>query len=71
MALHTALQYPKLLGGVIGISGYLFQFTELKNAENLIVKLTHGELDTMIPGEYAEISYERLEKKCKNFEFYV
>ena len=71
MALHTGLQLDQLVGGIFGLSGYLFDFTELRNASKLKIRLFHGDRDPMINHSYAEHSYERLKKVCKNLEFQV
>jgi phospholipase/carboxylesterase len=58
MALHTGLTYPKTLGGIIGLSGFKFQQTKASTAnQNTPVFLAHGQKDSMIPIQAAQVSY--------------
>lgn len=59
MALHNGLESEfKGLGGIVGLSGYLFHKTTLPEG-NPPTLLCHGEDDPMIDMNYARKSYER------------
>lgn len=65
LALHTALQHPQPLGGVMALSGYLpdaERLIEQKHANNqaLPIFMAHGRYDPVIPLELAESSAELL-----------
>jgi phospholipase/carboxylesterase len=60
MALHVGLTYPKKLGGLIGIAGFLFPFTPLSEDKlRLPIFLGHGSNDFVIPELLAKFSYAR------------
>lgn len=75
MALHCGLTYPKPLGGIIGLSGFLFPTTpfEKSNEETPII-LSHGEKDIIISLSWASLSYKRFDatkSKRRFFDFGV
>lgn len=53
MSLYTALNFKPLIGGVFGLSGYLFSFINLNNADKIPIRLIHGEMDDVIPFNFA------------------
>jgi phospholipase/carboxylesterase len=75
MALHCGLTYPKPLGGIVGLSGFLFPTTpfEQPNEETPII-LSHGDKDLVISLSWAALSYKRFDEnkaKRKYFDFGV
>ena len=58
MALHNGLSYKEKLGGIIGLSGYLFEQTKIPEEQPPLI-LCHGEDDMVINIEHALKSYER------------
>ncbi len=67
MALYSGLTYPKKLGGIVCLSGYIpinKIFAALLKPQNKDTKIfmAHGKLDNIIPIQYAESSYELLKK---------
>lgn len=61
MALHVGLTYKHLLGGLIGISGFMFPFTTLEDSKKkLPIFLGHGNSDFVIPEFFAQLSYSLL-----------
>lgn len=71
MALHNGLVTDVgQLGAIVGLSGYLFPKTVLKD-ENPPILLSHGEEDPMIQIDYAEETYKREDfLKRKNVQFH-
>jgi len=59
MAIHIGLSHKETLGGIIGCSGLLFPFTELKNKETPMF-LYHGAQDPVISADISTESYQRL-----------
>jgi len=70
MTLWTGINYDKTLGGLVGLSGYLFQFADIDNLPQkryeIPIYIGHGEMDPMVDFHYAKKGYERLLKKFKN-----
>lgn len=67
MVVDVALRYPKLLGGIIGLSGYVFFEEEYPTAFSKVAKeqriwISHGLQDEMLPFEKTRESVERLRK---------
>ena len=60
MALHVGLTTKHQLGGVVGLSGFVFTQTEIneENFQNLKIMLCHGLSDMVIPKILAEKSYQ-------------
>lgn len=56
MALYSGLSFGQKLGGIFGLSGYLFPHTEIK--QKLPIFLYHGKSDPMIPYLWAQESYK-------------
>ena len=44
------------MGGILGNSGFMFPFTEIKNETPIL--LLHGDEDQVIPIEFAKMTYE-------------
>ena len=65
MVLHTGLRYPKKLGGLVALSGYLPLASSL-GAERSTVNATipifmaHGLMDSVVPISRAEVSRQKL-----------
>ncbi len=59
MSLHIGLEHKRKLGGVIALSGFLFEETKI-NQLDLNLLITHGDYDDMIPHKEAEVSYKRI-----------
>ena len=59
------------LGGIIGFSGYLFNFEgfELSNLGKVPILLNHGNQDSMVDFAHAKKSYERLLNGQNNVTF--
>ena len=71
MALYVGMYFPHNLGGIVGLSGLLFPFTELnENKKNLPILLSHGEWDSVIPFSVSYESYERLFNGNYNIQFH-
>ncbi len=65
MSLDIALRYPKHLGGVVGISGYVFFEEEYPEAFSKVAKeqriwVSHGRFDDVLPFEKTKASIEKL-----------
>lgn len=60
MALHVGLTYPKKLGGIIALGGFLFPFTKATQQPPTLI--AHGTNDSVIPIMLAEMSYKTLPK---------
>jgi len=65
MSLDVALRYPKHLGGVIGVSGYVFFEDEYPAAFSKIAReqkfwVSHGRFDEMLDYEKSRASVKRL-----------
>lgn len=59
MALHNGLIFEKgLLGGIVGLSGYLFPQTKIPESLPPVF-LSHGEDDSVVKFEFALGSYQR------------
>ncbi|CAD8108208.1 unnamed protein product [Paramecium sonneborni] len=62
MALETGLSYSQRLGGIVGLSGYLFPTTQMNDIQKETpILLVHGSQDQMIPCVLSKKSYERLD----------
>jgi predicted esterase len=62
MSLLYGLTSKNIIGGVIGLSGYLFQSFDLPNVGKLPILLFHGSKDQLIPIAMAKKSYEKIIK---------
>ncbi len=60
VVLSTLVSYSKPLGGVIGLSGYLPQFTLPLAAYTTPVFLAHGKEDTVVPYYFGQVAFEAL-----------
>jgi phospholipase/carboxylesterase len=65
MAIDVSLRYPKILGGVVGISGYVFFEDEYpqafsKHARDQKIWVSHGHQDDVLAFDKTKISIERL-----------
>lgn len=65
MAILTGLTYPKSLGAIVSIAGYVPIHQMLPNmlgpgSATAPMLLTHGSDDTVVPLEFGELSYEFL-----------
>ena len=65
MCLDIALRYPKHLGGIVGISGYIFFEEEYPEAFSKVAReqkiwVSHGRFDETLEFEKSRISIERL-----------
>lgn len=61
MALHCGLQYPKRLGGIFALSGFLFPITHFGEPnEETPIFIAHGMKDFVIKFELSQQSYVRL-----------
>ena len=73
MTLWTGINYDKTLGGLVGLSGYLFQSTKIDNLTKeryeIPIYLGHGEMDPVVEFNYAKEGYQRLLKTFKNSSF--
>jgi len=54
------LTCKNLIGGVVGLSGYLFQSFDIPNLGKLPILLNHGCYDAVIPISAARASYKRI-----------
>lgn len=54
------LTSKNVIGGVIGLSGYLFQSFEIPNKGKLPIFLCHGSNDSLIPIQVSKKSYEKI-----------
>jgi phospholipase/carboxylesterase len=67
LALHTAIQHPARLGGVLALSGYLpdaeriLQHAHTAN-QHVPIFMAHGRYDPVIPLELAQSSAQQLEQ---------
>lgn len=62
LSLYTGLTYKHLLGGVLVLSGSLFEKTEiLESNKELKIFRGHGKLDDVIPFKTSEESLKRIE----------
>jgi len=59
MSLHIGLEHKRKLGGIIALSGFLFEETKI-NQPDLNVLITHGDDDSMLPYKQSEASYKRI-----------
>lgn len=57
MSVLYALSSKNILGGAVGLSGYLFQSFPLTNVGKVPLLLFHGAQDSMIPFHSAKKSY--------------
>lgn len=57
ISLLYGLTSKNIVGGVAGLSGYLFRSFEIPNLGKLPVFLEHGSYDNMIPVQVAKKSY--------------
>ena len=65
MSLDVGMRYPKLLGGIVAISGYVFFESEYPGALSPIASLqkfwvSHGRQDAVLPFDDTKFSIERL-----------
>lgn len=65
MSIDVGLRYPKHLGGIVGVSGYVFFENEYPGAFSSVAKrqkfwISHGRLDEMLEYEKSQASIERL-----------
>jgi len=65
MSLDVSLRYPKHLGGVVGISGYVFFEDEYPEALSPVAReqkiwVSHGHRDDILPLERSKASVQRL-----------
>ncbi len=68
IALQTALCYPKKLAGIIALSTYLPEFSQIKNNFNPAnsqtpVFMAHGTMDNVVHYDYAKQAYDALLKE--------
>jgi len=69
MSLYTAYSADYVLGGVISLSGVLFEQAEINgNKENLKVFIYHGGNDKQVPIEYHNYTIERIVKYNNSIE---
>ena len=69
MSLYIAYNADYVLGGVISLSGVLFEQTEINgNKENLKVFIYHGGNDKQVPIEYHNYTIERIMKYNNSIE---
>jgi len=54
------LTCKNVIGGVIGLSGYLFRSFDIPNQGKVPIFLAHGSYDNMIPVQAAKKSYDRI-----------
>ena len=63
ISLFTALNFEKLLGGVIACSGFLFEQTEIiGNKKILNIYIGHGDKDKIIPLDFHKETIKRIEE---------
>jgi phospholipase/carboxylesterase len=62
MALDTYLTFPEPLGGVFSFSGFLLPQTPLPSNWHPIVFVSHAKDDPVVPFEWAQFSYLRLQE---------
>lgn len=64
IALHCALNYPKLLAGIMVLSAYLPQCSHLEtsNNRNIPVFMAHGSQDDVVAPSYGKRSRQRLQE---------
>lgn len=66
MSLHVGLEYPKKLGGILALSGFLFPTTKFSEANaKTTVFVAHGEKDPLLMWTLVTKSYDRL-RETKN-----
>lgn len=75
MTLETGLCYPKLLAGLIGISGYINDWEDLQHRISPIAKqqrilVTHGTLDPVLPFNRAKEQIQQLQANGYNIEWH-
>jgi phospholipase/carboxylesterase len=71
MCTETAVRYPKVLAGVIGISGYIHEIGRLLKLASPVAReqrflITHGTDDPLIPLQAAQADFEKL--KAEGFQ---
>lgn len=74
MSIETAVRYPKLLAGVIGISGYVHQVSRLLKLASPVARgqqflITHGTEDPLIPLQGAEKDFATLKAEGFQIDF--
>lgn len=64
IALHSALNYPKPLGGIMALSAYLPRCSHLEtsNNKNVSVFMAHGSEDDVVAPSYGKQSRQRLQE---------
>ena len=71
MALYTGLTFDKILGGVCGLSGFLFSFTKLdERKKQLPIFLYHGKMDDVVLYEPSIKEYKKLKEQGFNLEIH-
>lgn len=72
MALYAGLNLPEDIGGIIGISGFLFPFIkeeDISQRKNIPILIEHGRNDEIIQESKAKLSYEKIKSEFKNFDY--
>nr|CCA25891.1 acylprotein thioesterase putative [Albugo laibachii Nc14] len=73
LSIFTGLQYPKKLGGVLVLSGYLpkreaFHMSQV--SKDIPILMCHGEMDPVVRFEWGKLTKEALEScKARNIQF--
>jgi phospholipase/carboxylesterase len=75
MSIETGLRYPKVLAGIIGVSGYVHEPERLLRLMSPVAReqrflLTHGTLDPMIPLAGVRLQIEQLKQGGVQLEFH-
>ena len=74
MSLDIALRYPRLLGGIVGISGYIFFMDEYPAALSIAARsqrifMTHGHRDEVLPINVTRASVAALRAEGINIDW--
>lgn len=70
VALHAALSYEHLLGGVLALSTYCPMYEQFYMHREIPIMMTHGEYDQVIPLAIAQHSKQALEQKGYQIEWH-
>lgn len=75
MTLEIALCYPKLLAGLIGISGYISEWEDVQYRISRVAKqqrilVSHGIMDPVLPFDQAKEQMQQLKKEGYNIQWH-
>lgn len=74
LALHTALRFPRKLGGIIALSTYMplhddYLLERHEANKNTPIMMVHGTLDPVVPHAFGKNSYEFLKEQGQNIDW--